>query len=181
MDIINTPETINDTVIDFCKTIVMDSVPEYVLVHPESWCKENECYANVEQKIKNSGGMRQLGWRIQISKGIMIEAVHHAIWISETGEKIDITPQPYSAKNIVFLSDDSTKFDKYRIGEKYQALCKCSLINKYVYLCNLESVKYKNKTRLEQQPNIPQELLDKQAKLLAKIAETHKLYRRKRG
>lgn len=177
MNTTNTPKEIDDSVIDFCKSITPYSIPEYVRLRPESWCIQNECYSNVKQKVEDCGGKRQLGWRIQVVPDplpkFMIEAVHHAIWISETGEKIDITPQPDSANRIVFVSDDSTKLGKHRIGEKYHALLNCPLVNEYVRLCNLESVKYLSKTELIKQPRIPFTLKMKQNKLQFQIIMKH--------
>ncbi|WP_127529976.1 hypothetical protein [Paenibacillus kobensis] len=177
MNTTNTPKEIDDSVINFCKSITPYSLPEYIQLRPESWCIPNECYNNVKQKVGKHGGKRQLGWRIQVMPDpypkFMIEAVHHAIWISETGEKIDITPQPASANRIVFVSDDSTKLGKYRIGEKYHALLSCPIVNEYVRLCNLESTKYLSKTELIKTPNIPSELLMKQRELLGQIIRKH--------
>ncbi|MEK8217154.1 hypothetical protein [Paenibacillus sp. FSL L8-0463] len=177
MNTTNTPKEIDDSVIDFCKSIAPYSIPEYVQLRPESWCIQNDCYDNVKQKVEDCGGKRQLGWRIQVVPDpypkYMIEAVHHAIWISETGEKIDITPQPDSANRIVFVSDDSTKIGKHRIGEKYHALLNCPIVNEYVRLCNLESVQYVSKTNLIQKYNTPLVLLKEQQKLLIQIYEKH--------
>lgn len=173
----NTPKEIDNDVIDFCKSIASNSIPEYVPLRPELGCIINECYDNVEKKVKKCGGKRQLGWRIQVIPDpypkYMIEAVHHAIWVSESNEKIDITPQPDSASSIVFLSDETTTLGKYRIGEKYQALMDCPLVKEYVKLCNLESTEYFSKTLLSRQPGIPQELTLKQHILLQQIAKKH--------
>lgn len=173
----NAPKEIDDDIIDFCKTIVPYSIPEYVLLRPEMQYIENECYDNVKKKVNALGGKMQLGWRIQFVPDplpkFMLEAVHHAIWISESGEKIDITPQTDSADRIIFVSDNSTKLEKYRIGVKYYALLNCPIVYEYVRLCNLESVEYVSKTKLIEQPNIPQELLMMQQVLLLQICNKH--------
>ena len=177
MNATNTPKSIDDTVKSFCKSIVPNAIPVYVPLRPEPWGIANECYHNVAHKIKDSGGKRQLGWRIQVVPDplpkFMIEAVHHAIWISDTGEQIDITPQSHSSNSIVFVPDDSVQLGELRIGEKYQALFNCSLVKEYVRLCNLESTKYVGRTKLDEQPNIPPRLLNKQCKLLDKIVQKH--------
>lgn len=171
MQISNTPKEIDSIVIDFCKTIVPTSTPEYIKLRPEIWCRENQCYDNVDQKVRTHGGRRQLGWRIQVVPDplpkCMIEAVHHAIWISDSGEKIDITPQPESSSSIVFLEDNNTPLGAYRIGEKYQALVDDEYILQYVKLCQLESSQYVSKTKLCDTPAIPQSLLNEQNKLFA--------------
>lgn len=177
MDFSNIPKKIDKNVLTFCKTINPKSNPEFIPLKPESWCKMNECYDNVAHKIKNCGGKRQLGWRIQIIPDplpkYMMEAIHHAIWISEIEKKIDITPIPVSTNQIVFLPDESTIFNEYRIGEKYYALIDCPLVKEYVRLCNLESIEYVNKTKLVEQPNVPKELLAQQNKLQSQIIQKH--------
>lgn len=177
MDFCNIPKKINADVINFCKTISEKSSPEFVQLRPESWCKMNECYDNVEQKIKVCGGKRQLGWRIQIMPDplpkYMIEAIHHAIWVSESGKKVDITPIPVLTNRIIFLPDESTVFNEYRVGEKYYALIDCPLVKEYVRLCNFESTEFINKTKLDDQPNIPKELLVQQSMLQSLIVKKH--------
>lgn len=171
----NTPKKIDESVIDFCKFLSPNSVPEWVNVRPEPWCLENNCYDNVQKKVEHFGGKRQLGWRIQVVPDpypkFMIEAVHHAIWITETGERIDITPQ--SSHRIVFVSDDSTPFGKYRIGEKYRALINCPLVHEYVRLCNLESDVIISKTKLKNVPKVPALLLNQQKLLRGQIFLKH--------
>lgn len=173
----NTPTQIDNVISEFCKSITTRSNPEYVKLVPESWCKEDECYSNVKEKVKQFGGKRQLGWRIQIQHNpvpnFMLEAIHHAIWITVDGEKIDITPQPMSANQIVFLPDDKTILGDFRIGEKYQALLDCSLVTEFVNLCNLESKKYINRAKLNQPYVTPFEMLQKQHELLGKIIMKH--------
>lgn len=99
MDFSNIPKKIDKNVLTFCKTINPKSNPEFIPLKPESWCKMNECYDNVAHKIKNCGGKRQLGWRIQIIPDplpkYMMEAIHHAIWISETKKKSILHPYQF--------------------------------------------------------------------------------------
>lgn len=177
MNYFNTPKRIDHTVIKFCKSISPHSKPEYIQLRPELWCRPNDCYNNVEQKVAKYGGKRQLGWRIQVipdpNPKFMIEAVHHAIWITATGQKIDITPQPNVVGKIVFVSDDITKLENHRVGEKYQALLDCPIVHEYVGLCNLESEHYTSKTKLIKQPKPPVELLMKQEQLKDLIFRKH--------
>lgn len=173
MQQINTPQIIDASVINFCKSIAPGATPEYIQVCPGFWCRQNECYNNVKRRVKRHGGKRQLGWRIQMPPDplpkYMIEAVHHAIWITEEGEKIDITPQPNSGGKIVFLPDDSIELGEFRIGEKYQALFDWQEVIEYVRLCNLESIEYVNKTKLNKSPKIPKNITKQQGNLLQQI------------
>lgn len=167
----NTPKVIDDVVIGFCTSIVKRSKPEYVKVNVEIDAKANFCYENVMKKIKNSGGRRQLGWRIQINQ-IMIEAIHHAIWISDDGEKLDVTPQEENDA-IVFLPDNETLLGEYKIGEKYQALVEDPCVIKYIELCQKES-EYKSKTKLSDKPKIPENLKVEMKELEKQIRKKYK-------
>lgn len=174
----NIPQKIDKNILDFSRTIAPKSDPEFIPLKPELWCRMNECYNNVLNKIKICGGKRQLGWRIQMVPDpfpkFMLEAIHHAIWISESGEKIDITPIDAVTEQIIFLPDDDTIFNEYRIGEKYYALIDCPLVNEYVRLCNLESSEYISKTKLVDKPNIPEKLTLQQSILQIQILNKYK-------
>jgi hypothetical protein len=79
----------------------------------------------------------QLGWMIWIRPNILLNAAAHAIWVSETDEKLDITPK-YEDK-ILFLHDDTLAFSGYRIGSKYKALTASPLVEEFIRLLEKQS------------------------------------------
>ena len=80
-----------------------------------------------------------------------------------------VTQQPNSGGKIVFLPDDSIELGEFRIGEKYQALFDWQEVIEYVRLCNLESIEYVNKTKLNKSPKIPKNITKQQGNLLQQI------------
>lgn len=67
------------------------------------------CYWNVQKQVERFGGEAIYGWLILQWPKLYVEALHHAIWKSPSGDLIDITDKyptdgrPFS----VFAADDS--------------------------------------------------------------------------
>lgn len=58
-----------------------------------------------------------LGWLIWIMPGVMmIEAEFHSVWVSPTGEMIDITPKAQGENKILFLPDKKLKYKGFQIN-----------------------------------------------------------------
>lgn len=149
------PKTIDEKMKKFCKSI-SNIEPLYVDVHPVSGAMEDFCYENVYRQVKLYGGELLPGWRIQLCPNLWVEAVHHAIWISDSSERVDITPQ--GSNRILFLPDIVTQPRGYKIGEKYAVLTDDSLVVKFIKLCNKESAKYISRTRACDDVNVPLKL-----------------------
>jgi hypothetical protein len=96
--------------------------PIKVDVVPEEYSVENECFPNVQEKIKRDGGKQIIGWQAWKTK-IIIEAEFHAIWESKNGTLVDVTPKkipiaqglffPTSLKT--FLPDPQRKYEGYQV------------------------------------------------------------------
>jgi hypothetical protein len=52
------------------------------------------------------------GWRIGELPGIFIEAEFHGIWVSTTGEHVDVTPSQGGETRTLFLPDPNKTFDE---------------------------------------------------------------------
>ncbi|MCM3240706.1 hypothetical protein M3589_23915 [Heyndrickxia oleronia] len=82
----------------------------YLPVRVESFALINECFPNVEKKIAKDGGNIVYGW--QIWKGNLIcEAEFHAVWRSNEGNLIDITPKVSKVEQILFIQDDNVIYN----------------------------------------------------------------------
>ena len=92
------PDRITSPIRRLCNRIAPGETPVYVKVIVESGTDVNDCFINVENKIKRDGGKVQYGWVIWYLPGILMEAEFHAIWISPKGESIDISPHPISLR-----------------------------------------------------------------------------------
>ncbi|WFS63568.1 hypothetical protein LF599_05225 [Pseudodesulfovibrio thermohalotolerans] len=67
-----------------------------------------------KKKIEQNGGSTIYGWKIWIMPKIFIEAEFHAIWQSETGDYVDITPNRDGENEIYFYLTPKkfTRIDK---------------------------------------------------------------------
>lgn len=108
--------------------------PRYVKVLVEFDAEINECFVNLERKIKRDGGGIQYGWAIWYLPGILMEAEFHAVWISPEGELIDISPRPIQFKEIMFLPDPSNIYSGRQIGNIRISLSKNLKVKEYIRL-----------------------------------------------
>ncbi len=79
--------------------------PIRIAIRPEPYATENSCFYNVRDKIKNDGGEIIYGWKLHETE-FLLEAERHAIWQSDTGELIDVTPDKNYRSYILFLEED---------------------------------------------------------------------------
>jgi hypothetical protein len=106
-------KAISKDMIRFCKSITPDSTPEYIMVCPDDNSMENKCFDNVYRRIRSNSGKMVLGWGIAKIRNLYLEAECHAIWMTDTGKKVDITPwSNYGESDDIvdtrlFLPDDS--------------------------------------------------------------------------
>ncbi|MBA0882461.1 hypothetical protein [Flavobacterium undicola] len=77
----------------------------------ESVSKEQQCYANVVEKIKLDNGSIHYGWSVHFNQGLIIEAERHAVWEDENGDLVCVTPHPAGYDTVIFISDN-TPVDK---------------------------------------------------------------------
>lgn len=101
-----TPRGLTKTVRAFCGEVEFGKEPVYVAVDPQADAKENDCFVNVERKVKDAGGTCQYGWVIWEWEGVMLEAEFHAIWVSQDGKRLDVTPKADHETRILFLPSD---------------------------------------------------------------------------
>jgi len=90
--------------------IGVNSQPIYVVVKPEGNAIVNECFPNVESKIKVDGGSQVNGWQIWKTDNL-IEAEFHAVWESDAKKLLDITPKPAPFAQILFIRDDEHSYN----------------------------------------------------------------------
>ena len=111
-----TPKKINQLVKDFYPTISSEE-PFYVPIKPERYAKDNDCFLNVEEKVRRDGGTQVIGWAIWYWEGVLIEAEFHSIWKSPEGEYIDITPNEelMISGKVLFLPDPKRNYEGLRV------------------------------------------------------------------
>lgn len=107
---------------------------KYVKVLIESDAEINECFSNLERKIKRDGGGIQYGWAIWYLPSILMEAEFHAVWISPQGDLIDVSPHQIRCKEILFLPDSATVYSGRQIDNIRIPLNKDPRVKEYIGL-----------------------------------------------
>jgi hypothetical protein len=118
-----TPTKVTPEIIELCQSIQGSQPPPYyVNVRPVSGAY-NECINHVNDMVKANGGSVLIGWIIWEWAYTLVEAELHAIWVTPTGEQIDISPKQDGEKRILFLPDPDRKFpEKAREPNRRRAL-----------------------------------------------------------
>ena len=94
------------------KNSFLGKTPKKMLYIPNKLYRENDCYKNVEQEVKQHGGELVYGWSVWMLPNAFIEAYHHAVWRSPKRKLIDVSPDSTSdEKNRIFIEDQSAQFD----------------------------------------------------------------------
>ncbi len=136
MDKIQTqvPESTSPEVIAFCKEISPSRKPIYLKIKKEASATTLNCFDNVQNKANQNGGKVRFGWIIWEWKDIMIEAEFHAVWMDSNGQLVDITPNGYGFKRILFLIDDNKIYEGEQVNNIRKALSDDPLIDEYIKL-----------------------------------------------
>ena len=129
-----TPPSLSQVVINFCLKVVPNSKPFYVPTILEDYSKPMECFPNVEKKIKKDGGTAEYGWQIWLWPDNFIEAEFHAVWKSDDGLHIDITPKDIPYDQILFLPDKKKNYDGKCIDNIRYNLTRNKLIDIFIGL-----------------------------------------------
>ena len=125
-----TPKTIDTVVTSFCSSISTDH-PFYVDIKIEEYSRPLFCFENVDEKLNRDDGTKVLGWQIWLWPDIFIEAEFHAVWKSDAGNYIDITPKHSGESKILFLPDSKAKKTNSLIKNIRHALSDNGLIKHY--------------------------------------------------
>jgi hypothetical protein len=94
-----------------------------------------ECFENLKIKIKKDGGRIKYGWTIWECPHILIEAEFHGIWVSPKNDEIDITPYWVNIKKILFLPDDTRKYEGKRVDNIRRSISKNPLVLQFIKAC----------------------------------------------
>lgn len=113
-----TPKEISPMLSDLCRDLNPELSPLWVKVVPESWAAQNECFPNVQRKIKIDGGSFVIGWVIWQWANMLITAEAHSVWKNDAGELVDITPHNYNEHTILFVPDPNIKYEGIVIPSK---------------------------------------------------------------
>jgi hypothetical protein len=130
-----TQHKLKPSVLQFCRSIVPDQEPFYVSVQPLFGQSEDECFVIVPKHISTHGGKQVIGWYIEEWPKVMIEATFHAIWQTEDGRFVDITPKG-GISRILFLPDTHRKYEGRQIDNIRKPLTEDKIIYRFCELAH---------------------------------------------
>lgn len=100
-----------EKVLDFAYTISSQQLG-FVIHQPEPDARSVSCFHNVWEKIDRDGGNICFGWiftyKVNLSFGDYLIAIHHAVWGAPDNRLVDVTPYTEASRPYVF--DDHTLF-----------------------------------------------------------------------
>lgn len=116
---------------EFCERLSPGQESLILDIQAGSDAMQGQAKENVEAKIKSDGGTSLEGWTIWYEEDVIVEGEAHMIWVSPSGEKIDITPREGHEK-VMFLPQEGVWSKEPPIANKRQALAD-TLIVRAVY------------------------------------------------
>lgn len=88
-----------------------DGRPIFIPVKPFPGYRELKCWYNALQHATENGGRPIFGWAIWKYGDEHFFAQHHAVWRSNQGDYVDVTPNGGVATRILFVPDGRAPFD----------------------------------------------------------------------
>jgi hypothetical protein len=76
----------------------------FVPVIPAPGAETGFCQRNVAEHVERHGGRPSFGWALWVNK-ICLMGEFHAVWVSPTGEMVDVTPAAEGETSIAFAPD----------------------------------------------------------------------------
>lgn len=104
------PKAVTPEIRAFCGTIA-GGEPIFLPSRPQPDAITSFCFDNVARQISAMGGTAVPGWAIWNISGVYLEAEHHGVWRSPSGELVDVSPQLNGAVRILFLPDPDAPYD----------------------------------------------------------------------
>lgn len=151
-----TPASLTKDIAKFCKTVSKKVKPIYVPVQPIPGYTAHFCWNNVQRHMEEHGGGIQYGWIIWEMPGLLIEAEFHAVWVTHEGQFVDITEKDDRETQILFLPDESRKFNGRLIDNiRYPLIDNVvtrRIINRNRALFELRSKYYNDKSGIAEVP-----------------------------
>jgi hypothetical protein len=118
----------------FCRNVVPDSKPIYVVVQPLPDKPINECFNIVPEHILAHGGEQQFGWSIWHWPKVFVEAEFHSVWKCPDGTMVDITPKRISVDRILFLPDPHRHYEGRQVDNIRKPISNDPLIKQFLAL-----------------------------------------------
>ncbi len=140
---LKTPDSITEDIMKISHIINSKGKPHFVEIFPDPFSKPNECFVNVQNKIKVFGGSIRYGWKVWEWKNVILELNFHSIWLSPSGLYVDLTPDEDDSK-ILFIEDPKIQYKGEVIDNIRIPLKDDILVADYIAVKN-ESAKVRTK------------------------------------
>src|SRR3989304_9121292 len=144
MKVPRVPDKLTSPVNRLCNRLTPNNKPFYVPVRPEPNSQVDECFVNVDDKVKKDGGRVQYGLVIWYTPGVLMEAEFHAIWVSPHGEHVDVSRHVIDIDTILFLPDPTRTYTGRQVDNVRIPVSKDPRVKEFIHLHeSLFKVKYK--------------------------------------
>jgi hypothetical protein len=118
----SSPGAISPEILAFCRQIDPSREPLLVPVRPAPVAAPGNPFALLKDHASRHGGKVQYGWTISEHPGWYLGAEFHAVWVSPSGELVDIAPRPGGAMTVLFLPDSRRTYQGESIPDRFLAL-----------------------------------------------------------
>jgi hypothetical protein len=126
----------DDKITKFTKSVFNIQEPLRIPVKTADFSIQNQCFFNVKKYCELYGGDIKYGWRIRFPyPKIMIEAEFHAVWLSNSGELIDISKS--DCDETLFVIDNKLKFEGKLVPSIRRSLVNDVLVGVYILFCQM--------------------------------------------
>jgi hypothetical protein len=109
LTLVHTPKDIIPSLKSVCR-LLSENEPMFVNVVPPSWALPNKCAFNAKRYVEEHGGEVIFGWAITMWDKVLLDCIGHAV-VRHDDEFIDVTPNKYNDKKLLFVQDDEMVFD----------------------------------------------------------------------
>ncbi len=130
--LVTVPRKITKEIKKFANQITKKPNLKILTIKPDINSENGECFKNVENYIKSNDGNIQYGWIIWETPNVMLEAEFHAVCKLPNGNLLDITPTNDGEKEILFLSDNSIKYNGEIIDNIRYAILKNNIVFQFI-------------------------------------------------
>ena len=116
-----------------CEELAPGGAPVLVPVNPAPRATVNDCFPTVARVVDDHGGGAEYGWVLwETLPGVMIEAEFHAIWKSDSGNRVDVTPKTFPMDQIAFLPDPTASYDGRQVDNVRRPLVNDVLVKRFI-------------------------------------------------
>jgi len=128
------PKEENKFTTKLIRLIDSEFLPEQIPIIKEEYSEYQNCFGNVDKKIKIDNGKAHYGWAI-FQSSILCEAERHAVWETENGDLIDITPREDDMKQIMFVSDQDFQYTGQIIDNLRINITQNNVVDDFIKIC----------------------------------------------